>query len=42
MNAYYQHVLMLTGLTGILAAIPCILLYRGVFDKKKGNWNLKF
>ena len=35
MSAYYQHVLMLTGLTGILAAVPPILLYRGRFFKKK-------
>lgn len=31
----YQHVLMLTGLTGILAAVPCILLYRGDFSRRK-------
>lgn len=35
MSAYYQHVLMLTGLTGILAAVPCILLYRGDFSRRK-------
>lgn len=35
MSAYYQHVLMLTGLTGILAAIPCLLLYRGDFLRRK-------
>lgn len=35
MSAYYQHVLMLTGLTGILAAIPCIWLYRGDFVRRK-------
>ena len=35
MNAYYQYVLMLTGLTGILAAIPCILLYRGDQARRK-------
>ena len=29
MSAYYQQALFLTGLTGILASIPCILLYRG-------------
>ena len=27
-NAYYQQALLLTGLTGILAAIPCMLLYK--------------
>lgn len=35
MNAYYQHVLILTGLTGILAAIPCILLYRGDLARRR-------
>ena len=35
MSAYYQHVLMLTGLTGILAAIPCIWLYRGDFVRRR-------
>ena len=35
MNAYYQHVLILTGLTGILAAIPCILLYRGDLTRRR-------
>lgn len=35
MSVYYQHVLMLTGLTGILAAIPCILLYRGDLARRR-------
>ena len=35
MSAYYQHVLMLTGLTGILAAIPCVWLYRGDFVRRR-------
>ena len=35
MSAYYQQVLMLTGLTGILAALPCMLLYRGDFFRRQ-------
>lgn len=35
MSAYYQHVLVLTGLTGCLAAIPCIWLYRRDFVRRK-------
>ena len=35
MSAYYQHVLVLTGLTGCLAAIPCIWLYRGDFVRRR-------
>ena len=37
MSAYYQHVLMLTGLTGILAAVPCILLYQGDFQEERNR-----
>lgn len=35
MSVYYQNVLMLTGLTGILASIPCVLLYRGDYFRRK-------
>ena len=34
MSAYYQHVLMLTGLTGILAAIP-VYFVSGDFQEEK-------
>lgn len=34
MSAYYQQVMALTGLTGMLASIPCILLYRGDFRRR--------
>lgn len=35
MSAYYQQVLMLTGMTGILAAIPCVLLYRKDYFRRR-------
>lgn len=34
MSAYYRQVMALTGLTGMLASIPCILLYRGDFKRR--------
>ena len=33
-TAYYQQALLLTGLTGILASVPCIWLYRGDYRRR--------
>ena len=33
-NAYYQQALLLTGLTGLLAAVPCVGLYRGDYRRR--------
>lgn len=35
MSAYYQHVLMLTGLTGILAAVPAYCCIGAIFQEEK-------
>lgn len=33
-SAYYRQVLLITGLTGILASVPCVMLYRGDYIRR--------